>query len=259
MICATPFVMVDVTPLQIGEPCRAPKDGVARLQMETTMAVLGDDRRYPTNRALNAVPYKVRLLVIFVLLLSACERPPAQTMTRKMPTEPTASPLPAEDIPSDVRESLHPWISGFIGLSTAEATQRLHERWASINHPSLLELRKTLSDFEVRSVVDYGEGGLIYAVRRNAKDEYVGNTFYLPGPLDNAILDTQLNRASHSDIATLREFLQYFAGLAEDTTTAGDFVYLDLPWETFTDSWNGSIEGFEDWQDSLMLYTSRNG
>lgn len=203
--------------------------------------------------------WQIRLLVIFVLLLSACERPAAQTMTRNLPPDPAAYPLPAEDIPSSVRESLHPWISGFIGLSTVEATQRLQERWASINHPALLELRRTLSEFEVRSVVDYGEGGLIYAVRRNASDEYIGNTFYLPGPLDSAILDIQLDAVSHSENATLREFLQHFAGLAEDTTIAGHFVYLNLPWETFTDSWNGSIEGFDEWRDSLMLYQARNG
>ncbi|HBE70908.1 MAG TPA: hypothetical protein DDW52_22410 [Planctomycetaceae bacterium] len=105
------------------------------------------------------MPCRIRLLLVAMLFLGACERPPAQTMTQKLPPQPTAYALPAEDIPSDVRETLHPWISGFIGLSTADATRRLHERWASINHPSLQELRKTLSDFEVRSVVDFGDGG----------------------------------------------------------------------------------------------------
>ncbi len=32
------------------EPCREPKDRMTRLQMETTLAVLGYDRRYPRKR-----------------------------------------------------------------------------------------------------------------------------------------------------------------------------------------------------------------
>ena len=32
-----------------GEPCHSPKDRMARLQMEPTLAVLGDDRRSSTN------------------------------------------------------------------------------------------------------------------------------------------------------------------------------------------------------------------
>ena len=49
MIWVTSINVVDVNPLQCGEPCREPKDRMARLQMETTMAVPGDGRRYPTD------------------------------------------------------------------------------------------------------------------------------------------------------------------------------------------------------------------
>jgi hypothetical protein len=31
------------------EPCHPPKDGMELLQMETTLAVLGDGNRYPTE------------------------------------------------------------------------------------------------------------------------------------------------------------------------------------------------------------------
>lgn len=173
--------------------------------------------------------------------------------------EPEVFPLPANNIPGDVRTSLPPWIAGFIGLTPADATKRLHERWATINRPSLLALRKTLSEFEVRAIVDYKVGGLIYAVRPNADEDVVGNSFYLPAPIDLDTLERRLSGVSLSNDAALREFMIYFAGLAEDTTTAGNFVYLDSPWPTFTDSWNGSIEGFHEWENSLMVYHARNG
>ncbi|MCU0712153.1 MAG: hypothetical protein MUC43_08845 [Pirellula sp.] len=173
--------------------------------------------------------------------------------------QPTTYSLPAADIPDDVRKSLHPWIAGYIGLTPAEATKRLHDRWKNINRPSLVSLRDTLSEFDVSGIVDDKAGGLIYAVRRNAKDDYVGNSFYLPAPIELDTLELKLSSVSLGDNEAVREFLINFAGLAEDSTTAGHFVYLDSPWPTFTDSWDGKIRGFEEWENSLMLYSARNG
>lgn len=56
-----------------------------------------------------------------------------------------------------------------------------------------------------------------------------------------------------------RAFLTKYAVLAEETTTAGHFVHSESPWPTFTDSWDGTIDGFEDWEYSLMIYHARNG
>ncbi len=180
-------------------------------------------------------------------------------MNSSFPARPKTYSLPATDIPDDVRQSLHPWIAGFIGLTPTQATERLHKRWESITRPSLLALRETLSLFEVRGIVDHEVGGLIYAVRKYAEENVVGNSFYLPAPIDPKTLESRLTSVSLADNAAVREFMVYFAGLAEDTTTAGQFVYLDSPWPTFTDSWNGTIEGFDEWEDSLMLFHARNG
>ena len=193
------------------------------------------------------------------ILASGCNPHSNETMNSGYPAQPKMFSLPATDIPDDVRETLHPWIAGFIGLTPTEATKRLHERWESIRRPSLLALRETLSEFEVRGIVNYEVGGVIYAVRPNADDENVGNSFYLPAPLDPDALESRLASVSLADNAALHEFMVYFAGLAEDTTTAGQIVYLDSPWPTFTDSWGGSIEGFGEWENSLMLYYARNG
>ncbi|MFN7292645.1 MAG: hypothetical protein ACK5T6_18840, partial [Pirellula sp.] len=164
-------------------------------------------------------------------------------MNASYPNQPTTYSLPAVDIPDDVRKSLHPWIAEFIGLTPDEATKSLHDRWKNINRPSLVSLRDTLSEFEVRGIVDYEAGGLIYAVRRNAKNDDVGNSFFLPAPIELGTLELRLSSVSLGDNEAVREFLVYFAGLAEDTTTAGQIVYLDSPWPTFTDSWDGSIKG----------------
>ena len=57
----------------------------------------------------------------------------------------------------------------------------------------------------------------------------------------------------------LREFLIHFAGLAEDTDIAGNFVYLDDPWPIFTEAWDEDIEGIDEWKGSLILFHARNG
>lgn len=197
--------------------------------------------------------------VAIIALVVGCSPPFNDAMNSGKPAQPKTYPLPAADIPDDVRSSLHPWIAGFIGLTPAGATERLRERWATIKRPSLLALRETLSEFEVRAIVDYEAGGMIYAVRPNAEDEDIGNIFYLPAPIDPDALESRLSSVSLSDNAAVREFMTHFAGLAEDTTTSGQFVYLDSPWPRFTDSWDGSIEGFDDWENSLMVYEARNG
>jgi hypothetical protein len=167
--------------------------------------------------------------------------------------------LPAEDIPPDVRERLHPWIAGFIGLSPAEATQRLHARWASIERPSLVALRKTLSEFEVLAIVDCPNGGMIYAERPDADVDLIGNSFLLPAAIDADELSARLEAVSLSQNDSVREFLAHFAGLSEQADEAGNFVYLESPWPNFTDSWNESIVGFDEWKDSLMIYNALNG
>ena len=53
--------------------------------------------------------------------------------------------------------------------------------------------------------------------------------------------------------------MTFFAGLAEDDSTAGNFLYRESPWPTFTDSWGGCIQGFAEWENALILYQARNG
>lgn len=173
--------------------------------------------------------------------------------------EPREYRLPANDIPPETRKRLHPWIAGFIGLSPEEADRRVAARWSSIQRPSLIALRETLTRFSVDAIIDYGKGGRIRAFRSTTKEIGCGDFWYLPAPLDAGEVKSKLTPAGLEENEALQEFLIHFSGLAEDTTMAGDFVYSDSPWPLFTDSWDGSIEGFDDWKDSLMLYHARNG
>lgn len=173
--------------------------------------------------------------------------------------EPTEYRLPANDISADVRERLHPWIVGFVGLTSEAAERRLAERWKSIERPSLRALRDTLSQFQIEAIVSYGEGGMIRAFRPTNDEVGCGDFWYLPPPLDADEISKKLLPSGLQGNQALHEFLEAFAGLAEDTTTAGHFVHDDPSWPLFTDSWDGLIEGFDDWKDSLMLYHARNG
>lgn len=173
--------------------------------------------------------------------------------------EPKEYPLPANNIPAETRARLHPWVAGFIGLTPAQATERLRQRWAPIERVSLKPLRETLGKFEVKAIVDYKAGGLIYAVRPGSDDGDVGNSFYLPGPLERSEIHKLLEPAKLEGNEALGDFLYYFGGLAEDTNMAGQIVYSDRPWELMTDSPEGTIEGFAEWKDALMLYHARDG
>ncbi len=173
--------------------------------------------------------------------------------------EPTEYRLPANDIPAEVRKRLHPWIAGFIGLTPEAASLRVAERWASIQRPSLRALRETLSQFKVEAIVDYGEGGRIRAFRPTDEEVGCGDFWYLPAPLSADEITERLSPSGLQGNDALHEFLVYYAGLSEDTTTAGHFMHDEPPWPLFSDSWDDSIEGFDEWKDSLMLYHARNG
>lgn len=173
--------------------------------------------------------------------------------------EPTEYRLPANDISAELRQRLHPWIAGFIGLTPEEATRRIAHRWDSIQRPSLRALRETLSQFRVEAIVDYGEGGRIRAFRPTKEEVGCGDFWYLPPPLDADEITERLLPSGLQDHAALNEFMIHFSGLAEDTTTAGNFMHDDPPWPLFTGSWYGEMEGLDAWQGSLMLYHACEG
>jgi hypothetical protein len=175
------------------------------------------------------------------------------------PDHPPTYDLPADDMPVEVRRLLHPWIEEFVGLSPRAATKRLHERWSAIARPSLLSLRETLSEFEVRSIVIREPGGMIHAVRPGSDVGCVGNSFYLPAPLERGELLSRAASVSLADDNAFIDFMTHFAGMREDSYMSGDFVYSETPWDRFTDSWEGSIEGFGAWEGSLTFYVARNG
>ena len=173
--------------------------------------------------------------------------------------EPAEYRLPANDIPADVRKRLHPWIAGFIGLTPEQADRRVAERWSSIQRPSLQALRDTLSRFSVDSIVDHGEGGKIRAYRPTTKEAGIGDYWYLSPPLDSTEISRRLEPGGLQANEGMKEFLTHFAGLAEDTVISGHFVHSEAPWPLFDKSWGDDIEGFDEWENSLILYTARNG
>jgi hypothetical protein len=200
----------------------------------------------------------VLLVGIAVLYQRFAVPEPSRPVATKRPV-PVSYELPARDVPESVRARLHPWIAGFIGLTPAEATRRLHQRWEKIERPSLVSLRKTLSGFEVRAIVDGGDSGKIQAVRPGSDEGIIGNSFYLPGPMEEAELVSRLESVGLAANRSVFEFMTHFAGLAEDAQVAGSFLYRESPWPTFVDSWEGSIQGFDEWKNSVFIYIARNG
>jgi len=173
--------------------------------------------------------------------------------------EPKEYCLPANDIPQETRQRLHPWIAGFIGLTPEEANRKVADRWSSIHRASLRSLRDTLTHFTVEAIIDYEQGGMIRAFRHTTETVGVGDYWHLPGPLDAGEITRKLAPSGLQANLAVLEFLSHFSGLAEDTYIAGHFVYSKSPWPIFIDSWEGSIQGFDEWKDSLMLYHASDG
>lgn len=167
--------------------------------------------------------------------------------------------LPADDVPPEVRERLHPWIAGFIGLKVEAANERIAERWNSVKGASLRALRDTLVKFDVDAIADFEEGGMIRAYRKTSEEPGIGDYWYLPGPLEPAEITRRLIPSGLEGNDDLRRFLIHFAGLAEDIKVTGNFVYSDDPWPLFTQAWGDDIEGINAWKGSLILFQARNG
>ena len=166
-------------------------------------------------------------------------------------------PLPANDIPPEVRQRLHPWVAGFIGLTPAQADARLAERWAAIERPSLKALRDTLGEFEVKAITDHGEGGMIFAYRPDPKgrrpefrtdDQGIEDSFLLPGPLEPATIREGLKQTGLGDHEGLNELLYCFGGLSEEPNH-GRFEM-----DQFTDSYgdDSRIRRVEKFTDAVF-------
>ena len=196
--------------------------------------------------------------LLALMIIAAIYRSLSSENSRLFPRGPDEYLL-TDEVPPEVKSRLHPWVAGFIGLSDAEANRRLKKRWESIERPSLRALSETLGEFDVRGIVDCDDGGMIYAYRPGSPDEGIGDFFYLPGPMDQDEIRESLKPAKLEENEALSEFLFHFGGLSEDTDSAGQFLYQEKPWPLFTDSWDGQIEGFDQWENSLMLYHARNG
>jgi len=173
-------------------------------------------------------------------------------------------PLPASDIPPEVRSQLDPWVAGFIGLSGEQANERVRERWSEIEWPSLMALRDTLLKFEVQGISKTHSGFAIKAHRPGSDDPGIGDYWYLAGPMDRGEITRRLTPFGLEENEALRDFLFFFGGLAEDTKMSGHFVSGAEDWWVFDDSEGWGVDpqatdGYYDWEGSLRLFFARDG
>ncbi len=164
-----------------------------------------------------------------------------------------------DEIPDDVRARLHPWIAGFIGLSPEQAKARLEERWETIDRPSLRALSNVLLESKITYLVDSPEGGMICATRPDTYKSGNDDFWYLPAPPERSVIQEQLEPIGLADNKALGDFLYHFGDLAESHETSGYFMHSESPFPTFTDSWDGAIKDFDEWEGSLMLFHALNG
>jgi len=179
----------------------------------------------------------------------------------------TSYPLPATDIPTELSDGLAPWIKGFVGLDHESAQERLRKRWKLIGRTGLRDLAKILENFEVNAIVDFEVGGVIAATRPGVDGGRIGDTWYLPAPLERDFWQGKLKAFGLDDHQVVLEFFEHFGGLAENTFEAGSFRYCEEEWSIFCPEcevfpgwhWPESVRGFPDRHHSLLFYQALNG
>lgn len=185
-------------------------------------------------------------------LLLGCD--PKSAWLRK-PQGDNEYPLPADKIPADVRDNLHRWVAGFIGLSAEESRERLKKRWEEVDQASLIRLRDVLLEYEVYSVVDVEAGGMVRLIRESPED----GQLYVAAPLKREFIEDQLTPWGLEENETLVQFLRCFGGLSESVIGAGNFTHVG-PWTKFErELVPEGVAGFAQWEDALVMYHAANG
>jgi len=196
-------------------------------------------------------------LLLTLIFIAGCTRVDNETVVEHAlfeggPTLGTEYLLPCNEMPEAVKESLPTWLAQFVGKSNEQAAEILGQRWSNIQSPVLVELRERLSEFQPRSIMVSDSESYLVILRKSH-----GDALFLPEPIAND-LATDLANSIVENNQSLREFLQYFAGLRESKPgCAGDFVYDKK--SIFADRFYADTTDQELWEDSTILYHGCTG
>jgi hypothetical protein len=166
--------------------------------------------------------------------------------------------LPHPAMPSRTLEDLPEWMRQIATTDIDGIRRLLNERWATTVRAELFPLREQLLSYAPASIVVCEHWSWL-RLKSEFDEEIIGSSAYLPSPAETSELARRLEEFNIPADTLFSNFLQNFAGLAEDFMAAGGFIDLTEEWETFSGSEYEDAENYEDWKGSLLIYHSRGG
>jgi hypothetical protein len=164
-------------------------------------------------------------------------------------------------MPGDSRLFVGEWLAEFRQDSSDDARKRLESYWEPIKTLGFRRLAAQLLDSDKFGMVEYSSG-FLFGQKEGVDGRSIGDRWYLPSRNTSIDFSKLVEDVDHLPHGELCEFLTYFGGLRDDLDYSGAFIYLP-PWERFSNElaseFNFEIEGFGDWENSIMLYKALDG
>jgi hypothetical protein len=173
--------------------------------------------------------------------------------------------FPCHDMPSTVKETLHPWLQQMVGFEPKLAKDILLNRWADISIESLVHLRDLfLGDFFPQSIFTHENDAWLGLARPTRVLPNSGDIILLPPPPDATKVEQGLTKCPFANDPGLFSFVNHFGSFREEIPpSSGSFLIPD-PWETLFDCWGQNDDGrygewYAEWSDALVVYGAISG
>ncbi len=161
-------------------------------------------------------------------------------------------PLPMDVWPPTFA-AIHPWLKEIAVLDPDDARARLAARWNELQNDAFQQMRDYLLECHPTSLVFTGTRGWLLCV-----DQHKALNLVAP-PTDCDVINRRLSQWHFDGHPMLTELLLAFGGLREDFAPGGGCFIADEEWEGVTESWMKEIEGYPEWKDAIIVYSSRGG
>lgn len=169
--------------------------------------------------------------------------------------------LPCETIPPEIFGTVCPWMRALACKSPVEAQLALQGHWRALAHACHQRLADRLLEYLPHSLVAFGgQFWLRLVLPGKEATTRIGNQVFLAAPLIPEEFRARCLALNIRPDSCLGEFLENFAGLAEDYPSSSGNFLGDEPWRKFDeDDWMSQIKGYPQWRDSLLIYNGRGG
>ena len=172
-------------------------------------------------------------------------------------------PLPGKEIPKAAVRKLHPWLSNFVGMNSAEAARKVAARWNFLSDRMLIRIRDFFRGFPPKSIV-VGKSEAVLMLSRSSWDETFEKHWYLAPPPNPRQLRNGLRPFGFDGSALISDFMSAFGGLREEVPGNSGYFPAIQDWTRFDKYLRGMWDlrldpKLSSWSHAVVLYESQNG